>query len=253
MTRPLPRPPCARAEHESRLGKKEVTGGRERKKSHLLILRLHYSSVRLLGHLRWVPVVHWSVEKRRRPPRALGQAPRVGGACFLRAEDSQTPAAWASSKSAGPTRSCRWRSGFPRREGRSWGGGRVADCLAFVRRAPGVRLTLRKWFPPGPLLPQTGPMGIIVLSARARLCGHPSTGQCPRGQPQPSPPRPKTRGSRSHLADEKTMVWRGGAISAEWGCLKAGVLGPTGADSAQTQRLRGAPWLRGVDVAPPRP
>lgn len=165
----------------------------------------------------------------------------------MRILKSQPPGRLPSA--AGPTRSCRWRSGFPRREGCSWGGGRVADCLPFVRRAPGVRLALRKWFP---LIehPQTGPMGVIVLSARARLCGHPRTSQCLGGQPPPSPPRPKKRGSRSHLADEKTMVWRGGAISAEWGCLKAGVLGPTGAESAQIQRPRGAPWLRGWTLRP---
>lgn len=105
---------------------------------------------------------------------------------------------------------------------------RAAGSPVCVRRAPGACLVLcRSGLCRGPL-PQTGPVRPasclprgpecgVFPSVGARLCGHPSAFKDSH--------RHSLGGSGScpHLADEKSnKVWRGGATSVEWGCLKVG-------------------------------
>lgn len=127
--------------------------------------------------------------------------------------------------------------GVQRKEDRT-GLGVGADC-PIRQTGPGVCLRLpgagshqgpfRRPDRPAAGLPGSREHRVVVLSAGAWLHGRPHA-QSPQGQPQPSSPQ-------SHQADEKTKVWRGQVTSAEWGCLKAGVLGPLrpeeGADGAE--------------------
>lgn len=124
---------CPRTEHESLSGKK---WGEGRENNYLLILRLKYSLVQLLGHLRWVPAARIDGETLATLASwAAATSGKTGRARFLGA-DSEKPAARcvfqvplraAVPAEPGPTCFRRWRWAVSKERGPHSGGRREVE------------------------------------------------------------------------------------------------------------------------------